>query len=137
VDEGGVVADEPSPEPRGALDLRISQRSSGRVGMVAVPRGAGGWWPKHERASSTGGWWSWDCYSCSWPVRCEVAVERLSIEGHGVRAETSDWEILRAQAANLATRASEALELWSEAPGEVARFLSDQPIRTRSALSFG
>ena len=70
-------------------------------------------------------------------VRCEVAVERLSIEGHGVRAETSDGEILRAQAENLATRASEALELWSEAPGEVARFLSDQPIRTRSTLSFG
>jgi Trk K+ transport system NAD-binding subunit len=42
VDKGGVVADEPAPEPRGALDLRISQRSTGWVEMVGAAARA--WW---------------------------------------------------------------------------------------------
>jgi Trk K+ transport system NAD-binding subunit len=35
VDKGGVVAAEPGAEPRGALDLRISQRSTGWVEIVS------------------------------------------------------------------------------------------------------
>jgi Trk K+ transport system NAD-binding subunit len=42
VDKGCVVADEPAPEPRGALDLRISQRSTGWVEMVGAAARA--WW---------------------------------------------------------------------------------------------
>jgi Trk K+ transport system NAD-binding subunit len=42
VDKGGVVADEPAPEPRGALDLRIAQRSTGWVEMVGAAARA--WW---------------------------------------------------------------------------------------------
>jgi Trk K+ transport system NAD-binding subunit len=42
VDKGGVVADEPAREPRGALDLRIAQRSTGWVEMVAAAARA--WW---------------------------------------------------------------------------------------------
>ena len=41
---------------------------------------------------------------------------------------------LRQQVAEAGERAA---LIFAEAPGEVARFLSDQPIRTRSALSFG
>ena len=59
-------------------------------------------------------------------VRCGVAAERVSVEDSGVQAETSEGKTVRARAAILATRASEALELWAEAPDEVARFLSDQ-----------
>lgn len=42
VDKGGVVGGEPDAEPRGALDLRISQRSTGWVGLVAGAARA--WW---------------------------------------------------------------------------------------------
>jgi phytoene dehydrogenase-like protein len=59
-------------------------------------------------------------------VRCGVRVERVSVEASGVRAETSDGETLQARAAILATRASEALELWADAPDNVAHFLGNQ-----------
>jgi Trk K+ transport system NAD-binding subunit len=42
VDKGGVVAEEPAPEPRGALDLRIAQRSTGWMEMVGGAARA--WW---------------------------------------------------------------------------------------------
>jgi Trk K+ transport system NAD-binding subunit len=42
VDKGGVVAEEPAPEPRGALDLRVSQRATGWVEMVGG--GVRAWW---------------------------------------------------------------------------------------------
>ena len=42
VDKGGVVAEELAPEPRGALDLRISQRSTGWMEMVGGAARA--WW---------------------------------------------------------------------------------------------
>ena len=42
VDKGGVVADEPDAEARGALDLRISQRSTGWVELLAGAARA--WW---------------------------------------------------------------------------------------------
>jgi Trk K+ transport system NAD-binding subunit len=42
VDTGGVVAAETAPEPRGALDLRIAQRSSGWVEIVTGAARA--WW---------------------------------------------------------------------------------------------
>ena len=41
VDKGGVVAAEPSAEPRGALDLRISQRSTGWMELVSGAARAG------------------------------------------------------------------------------------------------
>jgi protoporphyrinogen oxidase len=59
-------------------------------------------------------------------ARCGLAVESLRIEGSGVVAETSDGEALRARSAVLATRASEALELWPEASDGTRRFLSGQ-----------
>ncbi len=59
-------------------------------------------------------------------ARCGVAVDRLSVEGRDVVAEMSDGETLKAGAAILATRASEALELWPDAPEQTRRFLSDQ-----------
>lgn len=59
-------------------------------------------------------------------MRCGVAVERVSVEGQGAVAETSEGQTLRARAAILATRASEALKLWPEAPDQAGRFLSDQ-----------
>ena len=42
VDKGGVVADEPDTEARGALDLRISQRSTGWVELLGGAARA--WW---------------------------------------------------------------------------------------------
>jgi len=59
-------------------------------------------------------------------VRCGVAIESVRVESREVVAETSNGETLRARAAILATRASEALELWPEAPEEASRFLSSQ-----------
>jgi protoporphyrinogen/coproporphyrinogen III oxidase len=59
-------------------------------------------------------------------VRCGVVVKRVSVDGSGVQAQTSEGQTLSARAAILATRASEALELWPQAPGEARRFLSDQ-----------
>lgn len=59
-------------------------------------------------------------------VRCGCAVERVGLEGKHVVAATRDGETLRSRAAVLATRASEVLELWPEAPEETRRFLSDQ-----------
>jgi phytoene dehydrogenase-like protein len=59
-------------------------------------------------------------------VRCGLAVERVRVEGQGVAAVTSDGETLRARAAVLATGASEALELWPQAPEETRRFLMGQ-----------
>jgi oxygen-dependent protoporphyrinogen oxidase len=59
-------------------------------------------------------------------VRCGCAVERVRLEGEDMVAATRDGETLRSRAAILATRASEALELWAEAPEETRRFLSDQ-----------
>ena len=59
-------------------------------------------------------------------VRCGVAVERVSVEGQSVVAETSEGQTLQARAAILATRASEALEMWPETSDEAGRFLSDQ-----------
>jgi oxygen-dependent protoporphyrinogen oxidase len=59
-------------------------------------------------------------------VRCMVAVERVSVAGSGVVAETSDGQTLRARAAILATRPWEAVDLWPDAPQEANRFLRDQ-----------
>lgn len=59
-------------------------------------------------------------------ARCGVAVERVRVEGGGVVAETSDAGTLRGRAAILATRASEALELWADAPGQTRQFLGSQ-----------
>jgi protoporphyrinogen/coproporphyrinogen III oxidase len=59
-------------------------------------------------------------------TRCGVAVQRVRIEGKGVVAETSDKGTFRARAAILATPASQALELWPEAPEQTRRFLSGQ-----------
>lgn len=59
-------------------------------------------------------------------VRCGAAVEAVRADGREVVIETSDGKTLRASAAILATRASEALELWPEAPEPTSRFLSGQ-----------
>jgi len=59
-------------------------------------------------------------------TRCGAAVNRLRVEGREVVAELGDGETLRARAAILATRASEALDLWPDAPGQTRRFLADQ-----------
>ena len=59
-------------------------------------------------------------------VRCGVVVERVRSEGPAVVAETNDGRTFRARAAVLATRASETLELWSQAPEETRRFLLGQ-----------
>ncbi len=42
IDKGGVVASEPATEPRGALDVRIAQRSTGWVDIVGGAARA--WW---------------------------------------------------------------------------------------------
>jgi oxygen-dependent protoporphyrinogen oxidase len=59
-------------------------------------------------------------------AQCGVAVDRVRVEGGGVVAETSDGKSLRARAAILATRASEAVQLWPDAPEQTHRFLSQQ-----------
>jgi protoporphyrinogen/coproporphyrinogen III oxidase len=59
-------------------------------------------------------------------VRGGVAVGRMGLQGSGVVAETSEGETLRASAAIIATRASEALELWPDAPERTRRFLGEQ-----------
>jgi phytoene dehydrogenase-like protein len=59
-------------------------------------------------------------------ARCGTAVERVRVEGQGVVAETRGGDTLRARAAILATRASEALELWPDAPERTRRFLGGQ-----------
>jgi protoporphyrinogen/coproporphyrinogen III oxidase len=58
--------------------------------------------------------------------RCDIAAERVTVDGEGVVAETNPGETLRARAAILATRAHEALELWRDAPEETRRFLGGQ-----------
>jgi predicted NAD/FAD-dependent oxidoreductase len=76
-------------------------------------------------------------------VRCGVRVKRVRSEGPGmVAAETRDGRTFRARAVVLATRASETLELWSQAPEETRRFLIGQAyshglgvfLRTREAV---
>jgi protoporphyrinogen/coproporphyrinogen III oxidase len=59
-------------------------------------------------------------------ARCGVAVERVRVEERGVVAETRDGATRRSRAAILATRASEAVELWPGAPDRTRRFLSEQ-----------
>jgi protoporphyrinogen oxidase len=59
-------------------------------------------------------------------ARCGTAVERVRVEGQGVVAETRGGETLQARAAILATRASEALQLWPDAPERTRLFLGGQ-----------
>lgn len=59
-------------------------------------------------------------------VHCAVPVKRVRRDGQAVVAETGDGRTFRGRAVVLATRASETLELWSQAPEETRRFLTGQ-----------